>query len=279
MTSSLVASLWALSAALAWGTGDFSGGLASRRIGAFHTLLVSYIFGFSGLFALALLSGETLSSTNDLAWGALSGIVGLIGFLFMLHGFSVGRMGVVAPVSAVLSAVIPVVFTALSQGLPGNIQLLGFAVGLGSIWLISRKSENEKRPAGLLPALLAGVGFAGFFICLDQISDAATFWPLAAGRLVALALMASYALFRRQVLIPKNSPMRLLIPAGLLDVLANFFFLRSVQTGRLDITSVLVSLYPAITVLLARVFADEHLERMQILGVIGALLAIVLITI
>lgn len=279
MNASLLASLLALSAALTWGTGDFAGGLASRRIGAFKTLQVSYIFGLAGLLALALIQAEPLSSRQDLLWGAVSALAGLTGFLFMLHGFTVGRMGVVAPVSAVLGAAIPVAFAALTQGLPSGQQLLGFAIALGSIWLISRRDENEERPAGLVPALLAGVGFAGFFILLDQISAEAVFWPLVANRVTALTLMLIYALSRRQRIIPESAPFHLLIPAGLLDAIANFFFLRAVQTGRLDITSVLVSLYPAITVLWARLVLDERLDRWQLVGLITAVLAVVLITV
>lgn len=279
MNSAFLTAFLALSAATAWGSGDFTGGLAARRVGAFHTVLISYSVGLLALVIVALARFERLPPPSDLLWGALAGLFGMLGLGFLLHGFALGQMGIVAPVSAVLATGIPVVFTAFTEGLPRELQLLGFGLALASIWLLSRPGRFTGRPAGLGMAFLAGLGFGGFFIALDQVGQGAVFWPLVAGRLATCTLMIAFALSTRRPIIPPFSPLGLLALAGVLDVAGNLFFLLAVQTGRLDVAAVLGSLYPAMTAILARLLAREHLNRFQTVGVAVALLAIVLITV
>lgn len=270
---------FALSAAAAWGSGDFTGGVVSRRIGPFHTILISYSVGLLTLVVVALVRTEPFPSASDFIWGALAGLAGLVGLAFLMHGFAIGRMGIVAPVSAVLATALPVVFTAFTEGLPSQLKLLGFGVAVTSIWLLSRREPLGGRPAGLGVALLAGLGFGGFFIALGQVSERAVFWPLVAGRLAACTLMVAFALSTRRSVIPSPFPLGLLALAGILDVAGNLFFLLAMQLGRMDVTAVLGSLYPAVTAILARFLAKEHMGRLQVVGVAGALLAIVMITI
>jgi len=268
---------YALSAALTWGSGDFISGLGARRIGAFHTLLISLPIGFLAALVGALAIGEPVSSLADLGWGILGGLVGTVGFMSMLHGFAVGRMGVVSPVAAAIGAMVPVLVTALRAGMPPAQQLWGFALALASIWLVSPRG-GESRKSGLGLGIIAGLGFGLFFTTLDQISEGATFWPLAASRLASSLMLAAIALATRRLSLPSKLPVAILVASGVLDMLGNFLFLRAVQTGRLDIAAVLVSLYPGITVLLARIIEKEHLSRLQVVGVGLALLAIALIT-
>lgn len=270
--------IFALSAAAAWGAGDFTGGLAARRVGLFPTVLISYTVGLFVLVIMALVRIETLPPLADLLWGALAGLLGLAGLGCLLRGFATGRMGIVAPVSAVLATAIPVIFAALTEGLPRELQLLGFGLALAGIWLISRPEPLGGRPAGLGMALLAGLGFGAFFIALGQIGQSAVFWPLVAGRLAACGLMGAFALVTRRPVIPPRSPLGLLVLVGVLDVGGNLFFLLATQSGRLDVAAVLGSLYPAVTVSLAWLVAGEHLARLQLIGVTAAILAIVLIT-
>lgn len=270
--------MYALSAALTWGSGDFISGLGARRIGAFHTLLISLPIGFLAALAGALAIGEPVSSLADLGWGILGGLVGTVGFMSMLHGFAVGRMGVVSPVAAAIGAMVPVFVTALSAGMPPAQQLWGFGLALASIWLVSPRGGEQHNNSGLGLGIIAGLGFGLFFTTLDQISEGATFWPLAASRLASSLMLAGIALATRRRLLPAKLPVAILIASGVLDMLGNFLFLRAVQTGRLDIAAVLVSLYPGITVLLARIIEKEHLSRLQVVGVGLALLAIALIT-
>ncbi len=278
MASPLLTAIFALSAAAAWGSGDFTGGLIARRIGPFHTVFISYTIGLLALIVVALARFEPLSAPADLIWGALAGISGMAGFAFLLRGFAKGRMGIVAPVSAVLATTIPVIFAAFTLGLPRGLRLLGFGFGLISVWLLSRPEKLRGRPVGLGMALLAGLGFGGLFTMLDQISKSAVFWPLVAGRLACCVLLLVFALFtRRPVLLP-SPPLALLGFAGVVDVTGNLFFLLAVQTGRLDVAAVLGSFYPAVTAILAWVITREHMARLQVFGVALAVLAIALIT-
>ncbi|HET9913710.1 MAG TPA: DMT family transporter [Anaerolineales bacterium] len=279
MESALLAVLFALSAAAAWGSGDFTGGLASRRVGPFHTVFIAYTVGLLALVLVALVRGEQFPPVSDLMWGALAGLSGMVGLGFLMRGFVSGRMGIVAPVSAVLAAAIPVVFTAFTEGLPRQLQLLGFGLALISIWMLSRPERFGSHPAGLGMAFLAGLGFSGFFIAIGQVSDAAVFWPLVAGRLAACTVMAVFALSTRRPLIPSPFPFALLVLAGILDVAGNLFFLLAMQLGRMDVTAVLGSLYPAVTAILAWLLTKEHMARLQVIGVALAVLAIVVITI
>jgi len=276
--ASLLAILLALAAAAAWGTGDFTGGLASRRVDAFRSVLIAFSVGLVALLIVALARAEPLPPPADLAWGALAGLGGLLGILFLYRGFAAGRMGIVAPVSAVLTAAIPVVFNALTAGLPGRLQLAGFGFGLAGVWLLSRPEGSGGRPEGLGLAVLAGVGFAGFFIALGQVGETAVFWPLVAGRVAACAGLAAYMLAARRPMSPRDAPLGLLVPAGALDAAGNLFFLLAIQLGRLDVTAVLGSLYPAVTVLLAWLVLRERMTRLQVAGVGAAVAAIVLIT-
>lgn len=279
MDASFLAAIFALSAATAWGSGDFTGGLAARRVGPFHTVLISYSVGLLALVVVALARLEQLPPSADLIWGALAGLSGMVGLGFLFRGFSTGRMGIVAPVSAVLATAIPVIFAALTAGLPSELQLLGFGFAIVSIWLLSRPEPLSGRPTGLDMALLAGLGFGVFFTALGQVGEAAVFWPLVAGRLAACALMVVFALSTGRPVIPPFSPLGLLALAGVLDVGGNLFFLLAIQSGRLDVAAVLGSFYPAVTAILAWLITREHMARPQVIGVVVAALAIVLITI
>jgi drug/metabolite transporter (DMT)-like permease len=279
MDSAFLPVLFALSAAVAWGSGDFSGGLASRRAGTFPTVFIAYTVGLLALVIVALVRREQFPPMADLLWGAFAGLSGMIGLGFLFRGFAIGRMGIVAPVSAILAAAIPVIFTAFVEGLPRQLQLLGFGLALISIWLLSRPERLGGRPAGLGMGLLAGVGFSGFFIALDQVSESAVFWPLVAGRLAACTVMAAIALVTRKPIISSSFPLGLLVLAGILDVVGNLFFLLAMQLGRMDVTAVLGSLYPAVTAILAWLLTKEHMARLQVIGVAIAVLAIVMITI
>jgi drug/metabolite transporter (DMT)-like permease len=235
--------------------------------------------GLLVLVTVALIRREQFPPTSDLIWGAIAGLSGMVGLGFLMRGFVTGRMGIVAPVSAVLAAAIPVIFAALTEGLPRQLQLLGFGLALISIWLLSRPERLGGRPAGLGMALLAGLGFSGFFIALDQVGETAVFWPLVAGRLAACTVMVVLALSTGRPLTPSPFPLGLLTLAGILDVAGNLFFLLSMQLGRMDVTAVLGSLYPAVTAILAWLVTKEHMARLQMFGVIIAVLAIVMITI
>jgi drug/metabolite transporter (DMT)-like permease len=273
----LAAVLFGLASALSWGAGDFSGGLATKRAPVFGVLLIGQAAGLLLLIGLALLWGERLPPVADLVWGVAAGLAGVVGLVSLYRGLAIGRMGIVAPVSAVLTAALPALFGVLTEGLPGALKLVGFVLALLGIWLVAGTGESVGAPDGLGLALLAGCGFGIFFILVHRAGASAVFWPLVAARAGSLGVVLPFALGRRQLVRPEP---RLLVPvllAGVLDVAGNAFFVLAGQAGRLDVAAILSSLYPASTVLLAALLLGERVTRAQGLGIVAALAAIVLI--
>lgn len=278
MTSTLATILSGLAASLSWGSGDFCGGLASRRSNASTVVLAAYTAGFVLMIALALIWREPFLSHMDLFWGALAGVAGVIGLLAFYSALSIGRMGIIAPTSAVLTAGLPVLFSALTSGLPSLLQLGGFLLALFAIVFISRPERTHGRPKGIGLALLAGCGFGCFFILISRVSPHATFWPLATARLTSVLFLLIVALVRKQPLQPQKKVFPLILFAGSLDAIGNAFFVLAAHSGRLDIAAVLSSLYPAATVLLAAIVLRERVTRIQGIGILLALIAIPLIS-
>lgn len=279
VSSSLAAVGFGILASLSWGTSDFSGGIAAKRSHIFGVMVFSYGIGLTLLIGLAVARGEPFASWADLAWAAAGGLSGAVGLATYYRALAVGRMGINAPVSAVLGAMIPVLFSAFSEGLPGVTQIAGFGLAVFGVWFLSRPSEHGDDHQGLGLAICAGLGFGLFFILINQVSEDAVFWPLVSARGMSLIVMLGGALASRQDWHPVRTALPVILVAGLLDVGGNTFFLLSSQAGRLDVASMLSSLYPAITVLLAWTILHERLTRGQWIGVIAALTAIPLIAV
>jgi drug/metabolite transporter (DMT)-like permease len=279
MDSERLGIVFGLASALSWGAGDFSGGLAAKRSPAYAVVIASQLVGLLLLGGLAVLIAEPLPAPTDLLWSAVAGIAGGIGLVALYRGLATGRMGVVAPVTAVMSAAVPVLFGAFVEGLPTWPQLLGFGLALVAVWLVSwtgKETGIRGRDLGL--PLLAGVGFGVFLVVIDHVSDTAILWPLVAARTAAIAMLSIVTVRMRstRMLVRRQLPLAAL--AGLLDSGGNAFYALAAQAGRLDMAAVLSSLYPAGTVLLARLVLKESVSRPQWLGVATALVAIVLIT-
>jgi drug/metabolite transporter (DMT)-like permease len=266
-----------LAASLSWGTSDFSGGMAAKRVHIFGVMTISYAVGLVLLIALAVARGEPIAATSDLLWAAGAGLAGAAGLTAQYRALAVGRMGIVAPVAAVLGATIPVIFSAFSEGVPGSPRVIGFGLAILGVALISRARTAGSGADGLGLAVIAGLGFGLFFILIDQVSDDAVFWPLVAARGASFAVLLIAALSSGQAWLPTRSGLRIVLLAGALDVGGNTFFLLAAQSGRLDVASVLSSLYPAVTVILARGILKEHVTRAQGIGIAAALIAIPLI--
>lgn len=280
MSNVLATVILGLAASLCWGSGDFSGGLASRRASASSVVIAAYTVGFVLLVTLALLWKEPFPSLLDSAWGGLAGLAGAIGLIAFYSALSIGRMGIAAPVSAILTAALPVVFNSFIEGLPGWSKLCGFALALLAIGLISRPERAAAgHSTGIGLALLAGCGFGCFFILISRVNHSATFWPLALARSTAVLFLLTIAWLRRQQVRPKMSVVPLMLLAGVLDAIGNVFFVLAAHTGRLDIAAVLSSLYPAATVLLAALLLRERVTRIQAFGIFLALVAIPLISV
>lgn len=283
--------LFGIVSALMWGGGDFCGGQATRRASILPVLLLTVASGLALLVLLAVVFAEPLPSAAQLGWSVAAGLAGMVGLAALYQGLAIGSAAVVAPTSALLSAALPVLVSALATGLPGVAQLAGFGIGLIAIWLVAG-GEGARGQAGRGLAVLAGIGFGSFFILIHQASAETTFWPTAAARtsamLVVLVFLAVVARRDRLRAVPEQESrwafvgwrapaLWLALLAGVLDAAGNAFFALAAQAGRLDIASVLASLYPASTVLLGRLFLAERITRLQSLGLIAALVAIVLV--
>jgi drug/metabolite transporter (DMT)-like permease len=276
--------IFGLLSAASWGAGDFCGGLATRRTGAYAVVIGSQFVGAALLLGLALGLGEPMPPAPAWLWGGLAGAAGALGLSALYRALANGRMGVAAPLSAVFAAALPVITAALIEGLPGGLTLTGFVCALAGVWLLSRPEGTSAPPFQLrdlgLP-LLAGAGFGLFFVLIDQAGAAAggasTFWPLVASRGASLGLMVTLAAAARQAILPARQAWPLAALSGLLDAGGNACFALAAQAGRLDVAAVLSSLYPASTVILAGLILKERFTRLQVAGVMAALGAVVLI--
>jgi drug/metabolite transporter (DMT)-like permease len=264
--------------AIVWGAGDFCGGLASRRTPLLSVLIFAEFTGFLLLVASALLAGETFPLSNAFAFSIAAGLSGTIGLGCLYRGIAIGRASVVAPVSAVVGAAIPALFTAYLHGLPGGLKIAGFALAFAAIVLASQSGQKAGAQRALPYGLLAGVGFGGFFIFMDQASGQhSTFFPLAIARGCPIPIMLLICFVRNRPMFPTRQGVPLVLLTGLLDAAGTVLFLLSSTFGRLDVATILSSLYPASTVILSRLILREQISALQKLGVALALIAILLI--
>jgi drug/metabolite transporter (DMT)-like permease len=258
--------LLSLVAAVAYGLSDFVGGLAARRTSAWPVAFVGTTVAFVGAVGLALLTEGSPTGT-DLGWGALAGVGSGVGGAFLYRGLAAGRMGVVAPISAVGAALLPVCVGIATGERPALFVWGGIAAAVPGIWLVSREPGGSgDLAAGILDGVLAGVGFGLLFAAMGQVPEAAGFAPLAVAQgvgAVAVALTAA-ALGARWV--PDHPSQAWGAVAGVLSTMAAAAFLLATQSGLLTIASVVTSLYPAVTIALAAAFLRERVHAPQALG-------------
>jgi drug/metabolite transporter (DMT)-like permease len=267
---------FSLAAVLCWGTSDFLGGYASRTANALLVTAITNGCGLAAIVCVSLLSGNQIPEYRHLAWALTGGALGGIALALFYRALSAGNMGLTAPISAILAAAIPALYGMTIQGLPHAPQIVGFILAALGIWLISR-SDQTGSPEGLGLAVIAGIGFAGFYICARQAGSGSALWLAAASRLAAFVCTAGWAVGAKGFRPRPASSLRLGAIAGLIDVSGSVLFFRAVQTGRMDAAVVLTSLYPVITVLLARIVLKERFTRWKIAGVVAALAAVPLI--
>ncbi len=276
--------VFGLAASLCWGSGDFGGGLASRRASVTSVVIAAYSVGFVLLITLALIWREPFPSPMDVVWGGLAGLAGVLGLLAFYSALATGKMGIAAPVSAVLTATLPVVFSAFTAGLPNALQVGGFVLALAAMALISRPERTAEQAGGSASvravrlAVLAGCGFGCFFILISRVTPGATFWSLAVARFAAVVPLLVMVRMRRLPVLPGMIVAPLVLMTGILDATGNAFFVLAAHSGRLDVAAILSALYPAATVLLAALVLRERVTRIQSVGIALALLAIPLIS-
>jgi len=257
----LLSIFYGILSAATWGAADFIGGL------------VPFIL-------IAILLREPMPPTGDMLLGAGSSLVGLAGLVILYQALAGGQMTIAAPVSALFSALIPVVFGFFSLGAPSTTTLIGFALAFIAVWLIAQSDATHWRFtfSDLRLPLLSGFFFGLYFLVIHRATLNAFFWPLAAGRLTGLVVLGLYALVTRQPALPPREIWGLSLVNGMIDIGGNGFYVLAAQVGRLDVAAVLGALYPASTVLLAWVFLKERITWTQLFGVVLVFVAILLFT-
>ena len=277
LPASYLPAICSLTAVCVWGTSDFLGGLGSRRVNAFLFTAVVHVGGMAFAIALAVASGAAFPAGTSLRWALAAGTVGGLAIAIFYRGLAEGKMGLVAPLAAVLSAAVPTAVSAFAEGFPGWRHLVGFVVAGIGVWLISRTEPAGRRPEGLGLAVLAGCGFAAFYLCVHKAGDASALWIAACSRFASLVVTLVVVVLGRHLRGVPRSVAMVAIVTGILDISGTIVFVRAAQIGRLDAAVVLSSLYPAVTVVLARIFLHEHLSRARTVGMLAALIAVPMI--
>jgi uncharacterized membrane protein len=273
----------ALASAAFYGAADFLGGIASKRG---DTVVITLIAQAAGLVLLTLLLPVLPSSspvTNHYLWGVASGVSGSVGVALLYRALAIGTMSIVAPITAVCAAAVPVLVALALGERPGILAGMGIVLTAVAITLLSR-GQSSATPGGkrwattsIGMALISGVAVGLFFLCLAQTSDDAGIWPLIAGRSVSVPLFGLMAARRPQSIRLELRVATIAVGCGTVDMLANALYLIATRYGPLSLVATLASLYPASTVLLARLTLGERLSGSQALGVACALVAVVLI--
>jgi drug/metabolite transporter (DMT)-like permease len=279
----------ALLSAVVYGAGDFLGGLISRRAPTLAVVFVSQVAGAVALVALLPLLPPAVVTRPDLIWGALAGLAGGTGVALLYRGLAIGTMSVVAPTTAVCAVAIPVAGAIVLGERPTPMVLAGIGIALIAIVLVSQSAAPPAASAtpapspshgrlALLLAIASGVAIGIFFLALARTSSGSGIWPLLAARGASAVFFAGMAFIagHGSLRMPR-AVLPLAIACGLLDMAANGLYLVATRGGALSVIVTLASLYPASTVVLARVVLHERLSWMQIAGVLTCLVAIALI--
>ncbi len=272
----------ALVAALAYGLSDFTGGVFSQRTSPWAVAFVASLTGIACVLGLTHVVGGSPTGT-DYLWSLVAGLGNGFGTAFLYRGLSSGRMAVVAPVSGVGAALLPVAVGVFTGERPSSLVWVGIAAALPAIWLVSRTpdhlsaNEDVARGGGLVDGVIAGLGFGTLFAALAQIPEEAGFLPLALNQVVATVMIAVVATALRSSWVPRDRQALAGLVCGVLGAGATVCFLVASQGGFLTVTAVLASLYPGFTVVLAALVLREHIHRTQALGLALCAAAVALV--
>jgi uncharacterized membrane protein len=271
----------ALLSAFAYGAADFLGGLATHRSNTVAVVIVSQAAGLALLAVAILFLPGSAPAARDLAWGGIAGLAGGSGVALLYRALAIGPMSIVAPLTAVCAALIPVAAgVALGERLT-PVRMAGIALALAAIVLVGQEPGRGARTAvswdGLRIAFASGVLIGLFLVTLARAAPASGLWPLIPARLTSIAMFAAIALATGRSIRMPAPVMKTAAGGGALDMLANALYLVAVQRGRLSLMATLVSLYPASTILLARLFLGERLSASQRGGIACAVVATVLL--
>jgi len=273
---------YSLCAAASWGLADFSAGLKSRRLGALTVLTWVEGTGLVVVLGAILATREPLPDGRTLLYAVLAGGAGLSGLAAFYRALSIGTMSIVAPISAT-GSILPVVVGLVTGDALQTLVAVGLVVTVGGVLLASREevselgSDGPDRPAVLL-AIGSALGFGLYFTFADVAADGSILWLLAAGRIAALPVIVVLATRRGARLVPEARDRRQLVAIGLADVAATALYGLATTRGALSIVAVVGSLYPVMTVVLARGVLGERLSRGQGLGVALALVGVAMVS-
>ncbi len=274
--------LWALGSAVLYGAADFTGGIATRRASTIPIVFLSQLSGLVSLLLLLPLLEAATPTRLDMVWGAVAGLTGGIGVALLYRALAIGTMAIIAPTTAVCAVTIPVVVSVALGERPAALAVIGIVLGVVSIVLVSKQTTpvdgaSAGYSKGVGTALASGVAIGFFFLALAQTRTDAGMWPLVASRSLSVLLFGGVAIAGRSALRMPAPVLGLAVLCGFIDMLANALYLLAARVGPLSIVVTLSSLYPASTVLLARMVLGERLNLWQVSGVGCALAAVVLI--
>lgn len=271
--------MFAAAAAWVYGLGDFCGGRASRRLDSISVTLFGQLFGLILLIVALIGFGDPIAPLVDWGWGALAGASGLVGLGLLYYCLANGAMTVVGPLTAVVSAVLPVIVGFALGERPSALAIVGIAVALVGIVLVTGAVGTPHVPTApriIVLTALGGVGFGLLYVFLGQTSDESGMWPLAAARVVSIGIAAFIVVGRRgRGAVGRVSAFAL--AAGVFDIAGNVLFVLASREGLLSLVSVITALYPVSTILFAVRFDRERLSRTQALGLVGAGIAVTLV--
>jgi drug/metabolite transporter (DMT)-like permease len=282
--------LIALAAAASWGGGDFSGGMGVKAAGgcvsgAIRFVILAYSISLSVLLGILWVQRAGLPHGAPVLWAMVGGVAGALGLVAFYMALSRGGMGVSAAVSGLLAAAIPAGLSSVIEGAPGAMRLAGFALAGGAIWLIAAGDSPEsagESSSTMALAIFAGVAFGAYFVALKFANPLGLVMPMAIARASSLALcMPVLLVMQRGAMAARGSWLagwKWALGVALLDTGGNVLFMAATRVGRLDVASVLASLYPAGTILLAAWYLHERPTRRQVAGMVTALAAVVMIT-
>lgn len=267
-----------LISAASWGAGDFGGGLLSRRAPLFGVVFGMQLVGMVAALAVGVARGEPIPHGSDVLWAGAAGVFGVVGITSLYRGLAVGRMGVVAPTTGVLAAVIPVVVGFAQEGVPSTEVVVGIGVALVAVVLVTRApGHDESAASGVEWGLLGGLGIGLFSVCIGQLSGDGAFGPLVLTRLVQAGILLLVILVGRRPWRMPWTAARWVLVIGLLDMAGNAAFILAAQAGDLAIAATVSSLYPVGTVILAVAILHERLTRSHGAGIVLTAAAILLI--
>lgn len=275
-----MAILFGLLSAVSFGTGDFFGGLSSKKLSVLSVVACAHLVGLIGVATFSFLAADAFS-WEALGIGAIGGAFGAGGLGLLYKGLSTGPMAVVAPITAISSAVVPALWGLVGGESLSSLAWIGIIIALVAIGLTSLPSDasvDGVTARVVIESLLAGAGFGIFFIFLDMTAPEVAPWPVVGARLFTVScLMPVVLMKKRHEFSAIKAESKTLLLTGVFDTLANVLFLAATLRGDLTIVGVLSSLYPVSTVILARTILNEKMSPLQLVGMALALTATALI--